>query len=85
MTGPADNHYIFSDAALAIQNVMIYATAKNLGSCFIGMASFIEKDKDLMRELHIAENMKIAGAVIVGYPDETPEPKEKTLKAEYFK
>jgi nitroreductase len=85
VTGPQDNHYIYSDAGLAIQNVMLYATSKNLGSCFIGMAAFIEKDKGLMKELHIGDNMKIAGAVIVGYPNETPEPKEKTFKAEYFK
>ncbi len=82
--GPADNHFIYTDAALAAQNMMLYATAQNLGSCFIGMATFIEKDPALRAELHIGDQQKIAAAVIAGYPAETPVPKEKMLKVEYF-
>jgi nitroreductase len=85
ITGPEDNSYIYTDAALAVQNIMLYATAQNLGSCFIGMATLIEKDRSLMKELHCGDKMKIAAAVIAGYPNETPVPKTKTLKAEYFK
>ncbi len=85
VTGPADNAWISSDAALAVQNMMLYATSISLGTCFIGMASFIEKDKEMRQRLHIADGMKIAAAMVCGYPDEKPVPKEKNLKAEFFK
>jgi nitroreductase len=84
ITAPKDNLFALSDSALAVQNVMLYATSIKLGSCFIGMARLIEKDKNLLKALHIADNMNIVAAVICGYPAETPEPREKKLTAEYF-
>jgi nitroreductase len=84
VTAPKDNMFALSDAALAVQNIMLYATSIDLGSCFIGMAKLIERDKNLLKMLHIAENMNIVAAVICGYPVENPEPKEKKLKAEFF-
>ncbi|MCX7912698.1 MAG: nitroreductase family protein [Dehalococcoidales bacterium] len=84
VTAPKDNPFAVSDAALAVQNVMLYATSIGLGSCFIGMAKLIERDKDLLKLLHIPDTMNIVAAVICGYPDEDPPPKEKRLKAEFF-
>ena len=84
ITGPAGNQWISSDAALAAQNIMLYATSINLGTCFIGMASLIEKDANMRRKLHIADDRKIAAAVVCGYPAEKPAPKEKNLKVEFF-
>jgi nitroreductase len=81
---PKDNFFAPSDSALAAQNIMLYATSIDLGSCFIGMARLIEKDKSLRKSLNIGNNMNIVAAVICGYPDEQPEPKEKILKAEFF-
>ncbi len=85
ITGPRDNGWIDADAALGVQNMMLYATSIGLGSCFIGMARLLEKDPEMLKRLHIADNQKIAAAVVIGYPDEKPAPKEKTLKAEFFK
>jgi nitroreductase len=85
VVGPRDNSFIETDAALAVQNIMLYAASINLGSCFIGMAKMLEKDPTILKELHIQDTQKIAAAVIVGYPAEKPAPKEKFLKAEYFK
>jgi nitroreductase len=85
IAGPKDNGWIDADAALGVNNIMLYATSLGLGSCFIGMARLLEKDPEMLKELHIADNQKIAASVVVGYPDEKPTPKEKTLKAEYFK
>lgn len=84
VTGPKENEWTYSDAALAVQNIMLYATSINLGSCFIGMTKFMEKDKELMHELNIADNRKIAAAVICGYADEKPPEKEKRMNAEFF-
>ncbi len=84
ITAPKENDWSATDAALAVQNIMLYATSINLGSCFIGMAKLIEKDKKLRKTLHIADNMNIVAAVICGYPAEDPEPKEKNQKTEFF-
>jgi len=84
VTAPKDDMWAMPDAALAVQNIMLYATSISLGSVFIGMAKLIEKDKDLLKLLHIADNMSIVAAVVCGYPAEDPEPKEKKLKAEFF-
>lgn len=85
ITGPKENDWIYSDAALAVQNIMLYATSINLGTCFIGLARFVEKDKELMHELNISDDRKVAAAVICGYPDEEPPEKEKRMNAEFFK
>jgi nitroreductase len=84
ITGPKDNAWIYSDAALAVQNIMLYATSIGLGTCFIGMARFIEKDEGLMHELNISNDRKIAAAVICGYPNEKPAEKERKLTVEFF-
>jgi nitroreductase len=85
ITGPKDNAWIESDAALAVQNIMLYATSIDLGSCFIGMARLLEKDKEILRELHISDDRKIAAAVVCGYADEKPAIKEKRIVTEFFK
>jgi nitroreductase len=84
VTGPKENTWIYSDAALAVQNIMLLATSINLGTCFIGMARFIEEDEELMSELHISDDRKIAAAVIVGYPNETPAEKERKINTEFL-
>ncbi len=84
VTGPKENLWAYSDAALAVENIMLYATSVNLGSCFIGMAKFIERDKTLMQELHIADDRQIVAAVICGYANEQPALKEKRLNVEFF-
>jgi nitroreductase len=84
ITGPKDNPWSATDAALAVENIMLYAASVGLGSCFIGMARFIDRDEALLRELHIPKERGIVAAVICGHPAETPRPKEKRLKAEYF-
>ncbi len=63
---------------------MLYATSIDLGSCFIGMAKLLERDKNLLKALHIADDRNIVAAVICGYADEKPEPREKKLNAEFF-
>jgi nitroreductase len=84
ITAPKDNFWALTDAALAVQNISLYCTSVNLGSCFIGMAKLIEKDKDSLKALRVADDMNIVAAVICGYPAEDPTPREKTQKVEFF-
>jgi len=84
ITGPEKNRWIYSDAALAVQNIMLYATSIDLGTCFIGMARHLEEDRGILEELKISEDRKIAAAVICGYPDEQPPEKKKRMSVEFF-
>jgi nitroreductase len=84
ITAPKENHWGQADAALAVQNVMLYATSIGLGSCFIGMARMIQRDEGLLQELHIIADRHIVAAVICGYPEGWPEEKEKKMSAEFF-
>jgi nitroreductase len=85
ITGPKDNAWIETDAALAVENIMLFATSADLGTCFIGMARFLENDNEIMHELHISPGHRIAACVICGYPNEKPAPKEKRISIEYFR
>jgi nitroreductase len=84
ITAPKENRWGQADAALAVQNVMLYATSIGLGSCFIGMARLIQRDEGLLKELRITEDRHIAAAVICGYPEGWPAEKEKRMSAEFF-
>jgi nitroreductase len=84
VTAPKDNSWGHSDASLAVQNIMLYATSVGLGTCFIGMIRFVEKEPELLAELHIADGRGIVAAVICGHPAEQPEEKEKVINAEFF-
>jgi nitroreductase len=84
ITGPKENTFAVTDAALAVQNIMLYATSIDLGSCFIGMARLIQRDEKLLEELHIADDRNIVAAVICGYSDRQPAEKEKKMNAEFF-
>jgi nitroreductase len=84
ITAPKDNMFAATDSGIAAENIMLYATSIDLGSCFIGMAKLIERDKNLLKMVRIADNMTIVAAIICGYPAEDPAPKEKTLKAEFI-
>jgi nitroreductase len=84
VTAPKDSMFGGAEAGLAVQNIMLYAASIDLGTCFIGMAREIVRDKDLLKMLNIGDNMNIEAAIVCGYPDEDPAPKEKKLKAEFF-
>jgi nitroreductase len=84
LTALKENTFAVSDGAIAVDNVMLYATSIGLGSCFIGMARLIMRSPELMKEINIADDKNIVAAVICGYPDGWPEEKEKKQTAEFF-
>ncbi len=84
ITAPKENKWSYHDAAIASENIMLYAASINLGTCFIGMARFIDKDGTIRRKLNISDGRMVAAAVVCGYADEIPPEKEKKIKAEFF-
>ena len=84
ITAPKENKWSSHDAAIAAENMMLYAASINLGSCFIGMARFIDKDDEIRRKLNITDDRLVAAAIVCGYANEKPPEKEKKLNVEFF-
>jgi len=64
------------DVSIALQNLVIAATALGLGTCWV-----CDFEEDKVKELlDIPENYCVVALIAVGYPDEKPEmPKKKGL------
>ena len=56
------------DAAAAIENIMLAAWSKGIGSCWIGSV----KRENAKKILSIPDEIKIDSIVALGYPDEEP-------------
>ena len=57
------------DALLATQNILLAAHAMGLGSCLIGfVVEAIRRDKDLGRQVGIAQDEEIYSVIALGYP-----------------
>ena len=70
--GKKESNWQMSDAALAVENMMLYARSIDIGSCFIGFTRVLEFDPSIIDELEIPSNYKIMAAVVFGYTDEWP-------------
>jgi nitroreductase len=60
-----DNLYHLSTAA-ALENFLLAAQAKGLGTCWLGVSVICQED--IKRHLVIPENKELLGGVAVGYP-----------------
>ncbi len=61
-----------ADCACALENMMLMANALDLGSCWINQLRWLNENGRLLRrfrELGLAEDERIYGAVALGWPD----------------
>ena len=61
-----------ADCACALENMMLMANALDLGSCWINQLRWLNENERLLarfRELGLAEDERIYGAVALGWPD----------------
>ncbi len=66
--------YYMLDMGISMEHLMLAATEKGLGTCWIG-GQFDEK---IVKEtLGIPENIRVVALTPLGYPDETPAPKDR--------
>jgi nitroreductase len=56
------------DAAAAIENIILTAWSKGIGSCWLGA---IQRD-NIRKILAVPENFQIDSVIALGYPDEKP-------------
>ncbi len=68
------------DCGLAAQNMFLAACQEDLGSCFIGFASFLNQDPEALAEIGIPNDHELMAPLIFGYPAETPAPKPRDVK-----
>jgi nitroreductase len=58
------------DCALAAENMMLGARSLGIGSCWIGLASILGTDTELMKEIGTPEDHSLMSQLIFGYPVE---------------
>ena len=63
---------LYVDCALAASYLMMSATSKGLGTCWINFGTEIH-DSELRDELGIPENHKIVAPIALGYPEKIPD------------
>lgn len=66
------------DLAIAVEHMVLQATAEGLGTCWIG--AFYEEE--VKRILNIPPEVKVVALLPMGYPDESPFPRPRKVKDE---
>ena len=74
----------FADVACALENMMIYANAKDLGSCWINQLRWLNENEELLELFYsfgMKEDERVYGALALGYPDsENGLPERRTIE-----
>lgn len=76
----ADSKKVMAEmsVSLAMQNILLAATALNLGSTIMTAPVMLDESiKEIRDLLKIPENYKILALILIGYKDEEPMPREK--------
>ena len=60
--------------SLSCQNIMLAALSLGLGSCWVRFGAQITDDPEIATALELKEDESIYGPIVLGYPNETPEP-----------
>lgn len=72
IAGKNDHYHFMQDCSLAAAYLMFAATARGLGTCWIGLGEAIA-DLNLRKEIGLPEDHEIAASIIIGYPVSIPE------------
>ena len=70
---------IYADMScpLACQNIMLAAKSLGLGSCWVQFGSLVMDNEEIKKKLQLKNDEKIFGPILVGYPQEIPQPPVK--------
>ncbi|MBD3310216.1 nitroreductase family protein [Candidatus Woesearchaeota archaeon] len=83
ITMPEENTWAASDSALAAENMMLYSRAQGIGSCFIGLAKFLNDNQHMLKKIGVPERYRIYATLVFGYPKEWPKQVERKEPGEY--
>ncbi len=73
-----EQNFWIQDCSAAIQNILLTATALNLGSCWIGVYPLEKRTKNLSELFELPNNLIPLGVVYIGHSDE-----EKEARTQY--
>ena len=76
IVGPKQVRTLYVDCSLAACYFMFSASAKNLGTCWIGLGTRIQ-DPALLELMGMPEDYKIVAPLILGYPKDIPNQPER--------
>jgi len=76
IVGPRNVHSLAVDCALAASYFMLAATARGLGTCWVGLGANIS-DRETLEAIGIPEDCRIIAPLILGYPLSIPEPQDR--------
>jgi nitroreductase len=76
IAGPRQKQSLYVDCSLAACYFMFSASARDLGTCWIGLGTSIQ-DPGLLYQIGLPENHKIVAPLIVGYPKSIPDLPER--------
>jgi nitroreductase len=66
-----DQQYYMLDIGIAMEHLILAATERGLGTCWIGWFD----EETGKKALSVPENMRLVATTPIGYPDESPEPR----------
>lgn len=76
IVGPKDLGSVYVDCALAACYFMFSASARGLGTCWIGLGTNIQ-DPHLITHIGMPKDYQIIAPIIIGYSKSTPETPER--------
>jgi nitroreductase len=72
------NLYTICDVSASIENLMLLATEKGLGACWVGAFD----EKEVSKILNLPKNLRPIVIAPIGFPAEKPSPPERVSKNE---
>ena len=67
-----DEIFNLESCACCAENMMLAAWSLGIGSCWIGLANFLELDEEAMEKIGMPTGYKIMACIIFGYPMKIP-------------
>lgn len=69
--GNAEKRNLIADCSLAASYLMMSATDKGLGTCWVNFGLYI-KDEAIRTEMGLADDLQIVAPIAIGYPEKIP-------------
>ena len=76
MPGQARDFWV-EDVSCASENILLAAHAMGLGAVWTSVYPEARKVKGVSQALHLPGNLIPLNCILIGYPDEAPQPKDK--------
>ena len=66
-----------NDCPVVCQNIMLAAHSLGIGSCWVGFGAQVTDDAEVVKALELKNGERIFGPILLGYPEDHPDPPKK--------